>query len=142
MHALRYLLLCVCLGLPVATTSCTLPRLVLAAPYDEQTDAALTALQKDILLHLRALELAKDPSEDRYFLAYRGFYRDIDTLVTRAASRPKNTVQSQQLTSLRAQVTMLESLHTGGFQVEEIAPVRLALSRTFRAILTLELLKK
>lgn len=129
-------------GTPVISTSCTLPRLVLVAPYDELTDAAVTDLQKDVLLHLRALELAKDPSEDKYFIAYRGFYRDIDTLITRAASRPKNDIQSQQFAALREQVELLETIHKGHFEPEEIEPVRLAISRTFRAILTLELVKK
>lgn len=142
---LTLLLAAACVWVAPATlvlSSCTVPRLVFVAPYDELTDAAVTDLQKDVLLHLRALELAKDPADEKYFIAYRGFYRDIDTLITRAASRPKNDTQSQQFAALREQVELLESIHRGQFEPEEIAPIRLAISRTFRAILTLELAKK
>lgn len=123
---------------------CTELRLV--SDYDEQTDAQITALQRDTGLLLTNLE--KDlgtPSGrfDRYEHRYDSLSVNLRALTVRAAARENNEIQVEQLGTLREQISRIAERHRQEqLRSAEIEPIRQIMDQSFGAILRLELAKK
>ena len=127
----------------------------LVSQYDEQTDVAVTELQKKtewFLLELEALSASDKPeaAARRTYAANEGFYRDAQVAITsmrlRAEAIPKNELTIQEITLLEQSFESLRQLHVqggnAGLRAVIVEPVRSSLNTHFGAIIKLELAKK
>jgi hypothetical protein len=127
----------------------------LVSQYDEQTDVAVTELQKRterFLLELEALSASDKPeaAAKRTYAANEGFYRDAQVAITsmrlRAQAIPKNELTIQEITLLEQSFESLRQLHVeggnSGLRPVIVEPVRSSLNTHFGAIIKLELAKK
>jgi hypothetical protein len=134
-------------------------QVALMAQYDEQTDQQVSALQRDVEMHLTRMEklavgfdgTAQHPKCD--FATQQEFYSNAEAttqaLITRNAVRPKNTQTQQQLGLLLENLKSLEELHRGSppdpthcLSVGNIQIAHETMAQMFRAILNLELAKR
>jgi hypothetical protein len=127
----------------------------LVSQYDEQTDVAVTELQKRterFLLELEALGGSDKPeaAARRTYAANEGFYRDAQVAITsmrlRAQAIPKNELTIQEIALLEQSFESLRQLHVqggnAGLRTVIVEPVRSSLNTHFGAIIKLELSKK
>ena len=127
----------------------------LVSQYDEQTDVAVTELQKKtewFLLELEALSTSDKPeaAARRTYAANEGFYRDAQVAITsmrlRAEAIPKNELTIQEITLLEQSFESLRQLHVqggnAGLRAVVVEPLRSSLNTHFGAIIKLELAKK
>lgn len=114
--------------------------------YDEQTDKAVTALQRKTERHLAALQRNAQPGKCEYG-RFEKFYEeaqvDASAIVVRAEALPRNTLTTQQARLLAENFTLLEARHRAGcLHPDEITPLRATFNAGFTAILKLEFEKK
>ena len=121
-------------------------QLKLVADYDEVTDQAVTALQRDVERFFIDIErniYTPEADYENYVDFYSEARAEINVIRVRAAARPKNEITVEQLNLLEQNLRNLEELHQIGFDdPEELQPLRSAFRSGFQAILTLELAKK
>jgi hypothetical protein len=133
----------VCLGLALVLAGCTSVRLI--APYDEQTDKAVTELQRKVETFLIGLERNAGKPAGAYEANVK-FYDearvDLSSIRVRAAAIPKNDITLQQIDLLAENLRLLENLHKQGIPAGQVAPLRSAFNAGFTAILKLEIAKK
>jgi hypothetical protein len=118
----------------------------LISDYDEQTDKALTALQRKMETFFVDLE-DKIGTEEADYRYYEDFYDevkvDISAIRLRASALPKNEITLKQVTLLEENIQLLEEVHKEGIvAVEVIQPIRDDFNTALSNILRLELAKK
>ena len=119
--------------------------------YDEQTDKAVTALQRKVDSFLVRLEGQSKPPECSHE-NHRRFYEearvDLSGIQVRAGAIPQNEKTVEQLALLASSLGSLEKLHrlkspqAACMDADELAPLRINFNTSFTAILKLELTKK
>lgn len=118
--------------------------------YDEQTDRAVTALQRKVDTFLVRLAGQRKPPECIHE-SHRGFYEearvDLSGIQVRAGAIPQNEKTVEQLALLASSLDTLEKLHRlkgaqACLDAEQIAPLRSNFNTSFTAILKLELAKQ
>ena len=142
MATARALCCALCLA-AVSVAGCTEVRLV--SDYDPQTDEALSAIHQDIESILTELERTLGtPAGDaeEYAERYDRVRVDLRTLAVRAAARPLNTIQVDQLAQVLTQLDLFASAHREGMQAAEIPPFRRGFDQSFGAMIRLELAKR
>lgn len=125
----------------VLVTGCTKVQLI--SPYDETTDRMVTALHQSTSEVLDELEAAPTPGYAAMSKRYAGLKRELRAMQLRNEARPKNKLTIAQLQELKINLDKLEKTHKDGLMAAVmVQPMRDAFDRTFRALLTLELVKK
>jgi hypothetical protein len=122
--------------------------------YDEQTDRAVTELQKKVESFFVRLERLDGLPECSYE-HHKGFYEDAEVQVSsiqlRASAIPQNSITVEQMELVERSVESLEELHKLKAEKDagdrcitqaEIQPLRENFNTIFTAILTFELAKK
>ena len=118
--------------------------------YDEQTDKAVTALQRKVDSFLVRLEGQSKPPECSHE-SHRRFYEearvDLSGIQVRAGASAQNEKTVEQLALLASSLGSLEKLHRlkgrqACLEADELAPLRSNFNTSFTAILKLELAKK
>lgn len=114
------------------------------APYDAETEGAVTALHRRVETVLTTLERAEggEGAFAGFAPLYDTLHVDLRALRLRASARPLNGLQAQQLDGLQEQLGLLEEAHREGIAPAEVPAFRMGFDQSFRAILTLELAKK
>lgn len=129
------------------TSACTIK---LISAYDEETDKAVTALQRRFETFFVKLEGSKAPPECTY-TRNRDFYDqakiDASAIKVRVDAIPRNSISQEQAKLLQENIATLERLHQVKgdqrcIEPDELKPLRTAFSSAFTAILKLELAKK
>ena len=127
----------------LALSGCASIKLI--AEYDEQTDVAVTQIQRKMEQFLVSLErsVGKDEATyDRNTKFYDEVKIDLSAIRVRAAAIPDNDISIQQLGLLSDNLGILEKIHKLGISVNDIPPIRTAFNVSCTAILKLELAKK
>jgi hypothetical protein len=118
----------------------------LISTYDEQTDNAVTNLQKKVekfFLTLQAQEGLPDCKYENHLQFYMDAKVDISSIEVRARAIPDNDITIKQIGLLSENIDLLEQLHqTDCLSKEQIEPLRINFNSGFTAILKLELAKK
>lgn len=118
--------------------------------YDEQTDRAVTALQRKVDNFLVRLEGQSKPPECTHE-NHRRFYEearvDLSAIQVRAGAISQNERTVEQLGLLASSLGSLEKLHRlkgrqDCLDADQLAPLRSNFNTSFTAILKLELAKK
>lgn len=125
-----------------------------ASSYDEQTDRAVTELQKKFESFFVTLE-NQDGLPECTYAHHKSFYEqaqvEISSIELRASAIPQNSITREQVGLLSQSLDSLEELHRLKAQQEaghqcitgaEIEPLRANFNTIFTAILTFELAKK
>jgi hypothetical protein len=124
-------------------SSCTIK---LIANYDEQTDQAVTELQRKLETFFVKLERQVGTSDADY-VNYQAFYDgvkvDISAIKLRVKAIPKNEITLKQIELLEDNLATLEELHQEGItDIQVVAVVRDDFNTALTSILSLELAKK
>jgi len=139
----KYLIPLVVALIMLVLSGCSNIRLI--ADYDEQTDAAVTQIQRKMEQFLISLERNMGKDEASYARNTR-FYDevrvDLSAVRVRAAAIPENGIIIQQLGLLSDNLVNLEKIHKLGISANDIPPIRTAFNVSCTAILKLELAKK
>lgn len=114
--------------------------------YDEQTDKAVTQLQKDFETFFITAEQQAGSAECAYS-NHIGFYTSsrvsVSSIDIRAKVIPKNDITIEQISLLKSSLETLEKLHKlDCLGVEQIISLRVSFNSIFTAILKFELAKK
>lgn len=139
----RYYLPVIASLLILMVSGCTNIRLI--ADYDEQTDVAVTQVQRKLEQFLVSLERnigKEEASYSRNTKFYDDIRVDLSAMRVRAAAIPNNDRTVQQIRLLTDTVDNLEKLHKLGLAANDIPPIRTAFNVSCTAILKLELAKK
>lgn len=114
--------------------------------YDEETDRAVTALQRKTGKHLATLERHPEPGRceyERHMDFYEEAAVDAGAILVRARALPDNVLTVEQAELLSRNLALLEERHRMGcIGADEVAALRLTLNTGFTAMLRLELEKK
>ena len=144
---LRALLLVIALGtVALAASACVTVRY--AGDYDEQVDAAATALQRRMDTFLTRLESLPEGDSARTYAANQQFYLDygvdLRALEIRAAGLPRNSITLQQVDLMESSLEQLRSTHQAqnGLSSFAVGQYRQLFNTAWRAILIFELAKK
>ena len=124
-------------------SGCTNIRLI--ADYDEQTDVAVTQVQRKLEQFLVSLERnigREEASYSRNTKFYDDIRVDLSAIRVRATAIPDNDRTVQSIRLLIDTVDNLEKLHQLGLAANDIPPIRTAFNVSCTAILKLELAKK
>ena len=117
----------------------------LISDYDEKTDSAITAFQKEMETFLTSLERNAGKDQAKYENNVK-FYDEakveLSAIRVRAEAIPYNTITVQQIDLLVDNVNKLEQLHKIGMTADDIKPLRTAFNVSCTAILKLEIAKK
>jgi len=127
------------------TAGCSSVQLI--APYDDQLDKQVTALQTATETFLVKIEREGLSSADDYKKNYTAFYDDekvaISGLAVRASAIALNSQTAGKIKNLKDTIDQMEKRHQeSGLSKMDAAQFEESLDRIFRAILTLELAKK
>jgi len=117
----------------------------LIAEYDEQTDVAVTQIQRKVeqFLVFQERNIGKDEaSYARNTEFYDEVRVDLSAMRVRAAAIPDNDITIQLLALLSENVGNLEKIHKLGISANDIPPIRTALNASCTSILKLELAKR
>lgn len=139
----RYLVPLVVSLMLLALSGCSNIRLI--ADYDEQTDVAVTQIQRKMEQFLILMErnIGKDEaSYARNTKFYDEVRIDLSAISVRAAAIPENDISIQQLGLLSDNLGNLEKIHQLGISTNDIQLIRTAFNGSCTAILKLELAKK
>jgi len=139
----RYYLPVIASLLILIMSGCSNIRLI--ADYDEQTDVAVTQVQRKLEQFLVSLERnigKEEASYSRNTKFYDDIRVDLSAMRVRAAAIPDNDRTVQQIRLLTDTVDNLEKLHKLGLAANDIPPIRTAFNVSCTAILKLELAKK
>ncbi len=114
--------------------------------YDEKTDTAVTAMQKQVETFFVTIESQVGMPGCKYE-NHKSFYQNskiaLSAIEVRSKALPKNEITVQQVELLADSLKSLEELHKlGCLTAEQIAPLRSNFNTSFTAILRLELAKK
>ncbi len=127
----------------VTSVSCTI-RLI--SNYDEQTDEAVTALQRKLSTFFVELESTAGTDAahiDNHIDFYKEVDVDISAIALRVAALPKNEITQQQIKLLRDNLAKLKEIHQIGISsVELVSVIREDFDQALASILRLELAKK
>jgi len=131
------------LAIALSVAGCTVKFI---SSYDEETDKAVTALQRKTESHLVALE-SVEGMPDCKFEGHKKFYNDakvdVSAIAVRAAAIPKNEITTEQMQLLARNIDNLEALHKiSCLSKDQIKQLRHDLNLGFTAILKLELAKR
>ena len=124
-------------------SSCTVK---LIADYDEQTDRAVTELQRKFQTFFVKLE-RQIGTPDADYLNHQAFYDevkvDISAIKLRVKAIPKNEIMLKQIELLEDNLAILEELHQEGItDIQVVAVVQDDFNTALTNILSLELAKK
>ena len=127
----------------IALSGCSVK---LVSNYDENTDKAVTQLQKDFEKFFLTVDNQAGTPECEYE-NHKQFYIDsnvaISSIEVRAKALDKNEITVEQIGLLKDSLTKLEQLHKKGcFTKGQIANLRDSFNTSITAILKLELAKK
>lgn len=139
----KYLVPLVVTLLLLALSGCASIRLV--ADYDEQTDVAVTQIQRKMEQFLISLERNMGKDEASYAhntKFYDELKVDLSAARVRAAAIPDNDITNQQLGYLGLNIGNLEKTHKVGIVPDDIPLIRTTFNTSCTAILKLELAKK
>lgn len=118
----------------------------MVAAYDEQTDKAVSALQRKMETLFVDLESqAGTPQADHanYLAFYKEVRVDISAIHMRARARPNNELTVEQIGLLRDSLGRLEEIHRIGItDAAVIAPLRAQFESAFVSILKFEMAKR
>ncbi len=133
----------VSLSLIIALSGCSIK---LISSYDENTDKAVTQLQKDFETFFVKIDSQAGLPECTYENQTK-FYQDakvaISAIEVRARAIAKNEITVEQVGLLKDSLTSLEKLHKlGCFTTGQIENLRSSFNSSITAILKLELAKK
>ena len=131
------------LVLSILVCGCTVK---LISSYDENTDKAVTQLQKDFETFFVTVESQAGLPECKY-LKHKNFYLNskvsISAIEVRARAIPKNEITIEQIKLLKKNLSLLEKLHKlGCFTPNQVENLRNSFNSSITAILKLELAKK
>lgn len=131
------------LALLLLLSGCTV-RLI--SSYDEKTDNAVTALQKDVTLFFITVQSQAGLPECVYS-NHLGFYQqakvDLSAIAVRSRAIAANEITVEQVELLQDSLTALEQLHQlGCFTPSQVDNLRTSFDSSITAILKLELAKK
>lgn len=126
----------------------------LIAPYDEQTDKAVTALQSRLDTFLIWMPTLAGTEKGTYEYQ-QGFYvqskAELSAISVRAAAIPDNEITMKQLALLADSLETVRQLHAlppkppatmTSLAAADVEDIRTAMNTSFTAILKLELAKK
>jgi hypothetical protein len=118
----------------------------LISSYDENTDKAVTKLQKDFETFFVTVESQAGLPECKY-KNHKAFYLDskvaISAIDVRAKAIPNNEITIEQVGLLKKNIALLEKLHKlGCFTPGQVENLRNSFNSSITAILKLELAKK
>lgn len=118
----------------------------LISSYDENTDKAVTKLQRDLETFFVTVESQAGAPECKYD-THRKFYQDsviaISAIEVRAKALEKNEITVEQVGLLKDSLDKLEQLHKMGcFTKGQVTNLRDSFNASITAILKLELAKK
>lgn len=135
--------LCTMLALLLLLSGCTVK---LISSYDEKTDNAVTALQKDVTLFFITVQSQAGLPECNYS-NHLGFYQqakvDLSAIAVRSKAIAANEITVEQVELLQDSLTALEQLHQlGCFTPSQVDNLRSSFDSSITAILKLELAKK
>jgi len=133
----------VSLALIIALSGCSIK---LFSSYDENTDKAVTQLQKDFETFFVKVDSQAGLPECKHENHVK-FYQDtkvaISGIEVRTRAISKNNITVKQIGLLKDSLTSLEKLHKlGCFTTEEVENLRSNFNTSITAILKLELAKK
>ncbi|SEH88270.1 hypothetical protein SAMN05660691_01931 [Rheinheimera pacifica] len=131
------------LALLLLLSGCTVK---LISSYDEKTDNAVTALQKDVTLFFITVQSQAGLPECNYS-NHIGFYQqakvDLSAIAVRSKAIAANEITVEQVELLQDSLTALEQLHQlGCFTPSQVDNLRTSFDSSITAILKLELAKK
>ncbi|MDP2713420.1 hypothetical protein [Rheinheimera sp.] len=131
------------LALLLLLSGCTVK---LISSYDEKTDNAVTALQKDVTLFFITVQSQAGSPECGYS-NHIGFYQqakvDLSAIAVRSKAIADNEITVEQVELLQDSLTALEQLHQlGCFTPSQVDNLRSSFDSSITAILKLELAKK
>jgi hypothetical protein len=139
----------VLLGLTLLAAGLSCATVKLVSDYDEKTDTAITAFEREIDGYLGKLvsnagtPVAAYASNSTF---YAGARDDIRAMQFRARALPKNRITVEQLDLLMRSLDALESLHRSagptGIPADQVTPLRNAFDASCTAILKFEIEKK
>lgn len=139
---------CAAFALVVALCAGCQP-LQLVSDYDEFTDQTVTQLQRRAETLLTTLERTDMPacSYAQHEDAYLAMAVDLNLLIARNKTRPRNDLTNKQLVLLKDSLAAMEELHQSEgteqcLSEQNIALLRAGLESGFTAIVTLEGAKK
>lgn len=139
----RHAALAVVLALLWLSAGCTVQ---LVAAYDQQTDQAVSALQRKLeTLFVDLEDKAGTPAADfaHYAERYKELRVDLSALDTRVQALPDNAQTIEQVGLLRDSLGKLEEIHRIGIgDVALIQPLRSQFESAFVSILKLEMAKR
>ena len=135
--------LCTMLALFLLLSGCTVK---LISSYDEKTDNAVSALQKDVTLFFITVQSQAGLPECVYS-NHLGFYQqanvDLSAIAVRTKAIAANDITVEQVELLQDSLSTLEQLHQlGCFSPAQVASLRSSFDSSITAILKLELAKK
>jgi len=135
--------LCTMLALFLLLSGCTVK---LISSYDEKTDNAVSALQKDVTLFFITVQSQAGLPECVYS-NHLSFYQlanvDLSAIAVRTKAIAANDITVEQVALLQDSLSMLEQLHQlGCFSPAQVASLRSSFDSSITAILKLELAKK
>jgi len=133
----------VSLALLIVLSGCSIK---LISSYDENTDKAVTQLQKDFETFFVTVDSQSGLPECKYE-NHTKFYQDskvaISAIEVRARAIDKNEITVEQVGLLKDSLTSLEKLHKlGCFTSGQVENLRNSFNSSITAILKLELAKK
>lgn len=124
--------------------------LQLVSDYDEFTDQTVAQLQRRVETLLTTLERVQEMpacSYSQHEDAYLAMAVDLNLLIARNKTRPRNDLTNQQLVLLKDSLEAMEQMHREEGSDQCLSPQNIALLRSgleigFNAIVTLEGAKK
>lgn len=118
----------------------------LLAPYDEQTDKALTALQRDLetfFVRLQGQIGLPEADYDNYREFYQRLLVDVSAIKLRVSALQRNEITREQVDLLEENIVLLQSIHQEGISdYALVEDLRREFNAAIEAILTLELAKQ
>lgn len=132
----------------LALSACTVK---LIADYDQETDRAVTALQRRMARHLIDIESKLGTPKAEYAVyveEYKELRVDVSALELRVNALPQNSITQEQIAIVHSMVETLEELHKEGFGAntegsrEVLKSIQKDFDTALAAILKLELAKK
>ena len=118
----------------------------MVAAYDEQTDKAVSALQRKmetLFVDLESQAGTPQADYDNYAAFYKEVRVDISAIHTRAQARPDNKLTVEQIGRLRDSLAKLEEIHRIGItDAAVIAPLRAQFESAFVSVLKFEMAKR
>lgn len=142
-NSTRFFLLPVVALLALALNGCVSIKMV--GEYDEQTDVAVTQIQRKMEQFLTGLERnigRESASYDNNTKFYDDIMADVSAARVRVAAIPENDYINQQLGFLRLNIINLENTHKVGITRDDIPLIRTTFNNSCTSILRLELAKK